>query len=100
MPETSLCPFCGNEPMNISYHITCTTKGCPIHGIHVSVDNWQTRPVEQGLLNKLRELIDITIRKHYCDVCSHYNENTKNCDVGVPCVKYSKWTYKHIDLFW
>ena len=62
MNELKSCPFCGNEPVVEGNLVACNNLNCPTHDNYwtdpmiFTCDQWNTRPIEDGLRARIAEL--------------------------------------------
>ena len=61
--ELKPCPFCGSpaEYTSIDQEFVCCSQGlkCPSEAQVYTVEDWQTRPVEDALCKALTEIVEL-----------------------------------------
>jgi len=100
--ELRPCPLCGAMPTVLrGVNVSCSTLGCLLQENTVSVERWNTRPIEDGLRARIAELeAEVAELKPYRDgydpekVFPPEGEWVwlRDCDDNVEIVQYNQWS--------
>ena len=63
-PKLKNCPFCGSEPKRLEgeSEAYCHGQNCPIRLHEMAYTRWNTRPIEDGLVEVLEEIVILAKR--------------------------------------
>ncbi len=84
--ELKPCPYCGSKAIiTAEGYCSCSNNNCPSDCVILSIDDWQSRPVEDALRKQLEESeadkhilkLEIEIVK---EICSMYGKQ-----IPAPC---------------